>query len=144
MPQPELAKIEKVSLAAIEPNTRRGGELRVVLGPKTAGATSGFMGALTLAPGEYVSEHYHPYSEEFLYVVRGSMKVRVDGDWISLDADEGLMVPIGVRHRVENDGTEPAFAVFSLGPLAPEPRLGHVDTEPVPRPEVGHQKIANG
>lgn len=144
MPQQQFAKIEKVSLADIEPNTRRGGKLRVVLGPKTAGATSGFMGALTLAPGEYVSEHYHPYSEEFLYVVRGSMNVRVDDEWITLDADEGLMVPVGVRHRVENNGTEPSFAVFSLGPLAPEPRLGHVETEPVPHPDVENQKIANG
>lgn len=144
MSQRQVAKIEKVSLADIEPNIRRGGALRVVLGPKTVGATTGFMGTLDLAPGEYVSEHYHPYSEEFLYVVRGSMNVRVDGEWITLAANEGLMVPIGVRHRVENNGAEPGFAVFSLGPLAPEPRLGHVDTEPVPNPEVAHQKIANG
>ena len=143
MPQSQVAKIEKVSFADIEPNTRRGGELRVVLGPKTASATTGFMGALTLAPGEYVSEHYHPYSEEFLYVVRGRMSVRVDDEWVTLNADEGLLVPIGVRHRVENNGIEPSFAVFSLSPLAPEPRLGHVDTEPVPHPEAPHQKIAN-
>ena len=132
MPQPQVAKIVKVSLAEIAPNTRRGGDLRVVLGPKSTGATTGFMGALTLAPGEYVSEHYHPYSEEFLYLIRGSMDVRVDGGWITLAPDEGVMVPIGVRHRVENNGSEPCFALFSIGPLAPEPRLGHVDTEPLP------------
>jgi len=143
MPHHDVAKIEKVALTDAEPNTRRGGTLRVVLGPKTAGATTGFMGVLDLAPGEYVSEHYHPYSEEFLYVVRGSMNVRVDGEWISLDANEGVLVPIGVRHRVENNGTDPSSAVFSLGPLAPEPRLGHVDTEPVPNPGVDHQKITN-
>jgi putative monooxygenase len=142
--QSQTAKIEKVPLSGVEPNTRRGGELRVVLGPRTCGATSGFMGAVSLAPGEYVSEHYHPYSEEFLYVVRGTLNVRVDDEWITLHANEGLMVPIGVRHRVENNGTGPGFAVFSLSPLAPEPRLGHVDTEPVPHPEVGHHKIANG
>jgi putative monooxygenase len=144
MPQHEVVKIEKVALADVEPNTRRGGDLRVVLGPKTAGATSGFMGVLDLAPGEYVSEHYHPYSEEFLYVVSGRMSVRVDGDWLELAENEGVLVPIGVRHRVENNGTEPGRAVFSLGPLAPEPRLGHVDTEPVPSPEIAHQKITNG
>lgn len=143
MPQHQVAKIEKVSLADIEPNTRRGGDLRVVLGPKTAGATTGFMGTLRLAPGEYVSEHYHPYSEEFFYVVRGTVDIRVDGEWIALGENEGVLVPIGVRHRVANTGTEPSFVVFSLGPLAPEPRLGHVDTEPVPNPDVEHQQIVN-
>jgi putative monooxygenase len=77
-------------------------------------------------------------------VVRGSMNVRVDGEWHSLGADEAPLVPIGVRHRVENIGIEPSFAVFSLSLLAPEPQLGHVDTEPVPRPEVAYQPIANG
>jgi putative monooxygenase len=143
VPQHQVTKIEKVSLADIEPNTRRGGDLRVVLGPKTAGATTGFMGALQLAPGEYVSEHYHPYSEEFFYVMRGSVNIRVDGEWITLGENEGVLVPIGVRHRVENNGAEPSFAVFSLGPLAPEPSLGHVDTEPVPNPDVEFHQIVN-
>lgn len=38
-------------------------------------------------------------------------------------------MPIGVRHRVRNTGTETASIVFHLGPLAPRPELGHVDTE---------------
>ncbi len=40
-----------------------------------------------------------------------------------------LYIPIGVRHRLRNTGDEEAFAVFHLGPLAPRPELGHVDTE---------------
>jgi putative monooxygenase len=126
------AKVRKVSLAEITPNRRRGGDLRVVLGPATVQATSGFLGVLTLEPGEYVSEHYHPYSEEFLYVVSGGLVLRLDGEPLRLDATEGVLVPIGVRHRVENDGPVTATAVFQLGPLAPRPELGHVDTEPPP------------
>ncbi|RSM44879.1 cupin domain-containing protein [Amycolatopsis balhimycina DSM 5908] len=132
----------KVRLSDIEPNRRRGGDLRVLLSPRTVGSTTGFMGALTLLPGEFVAEHYHPYSEEFLYVVRGRMDVRVDGEYRQLAENEGLLVPIGVRHRVENNGTETSFAVFSLGPLASEPHLGHVDTEEVPHPEIAHQPIS--
>jgi putative monooxygenase len=132
-----------VRLSDIEPNRRRGGDLRVLLGPKTAGSTTGFMGALTLQPGEFVAEHYHPYSEEFLFVVRGAMDVRVDGEYRHVGADEGLMVPIGVRHRVENNSTETSFAVFSLGPLAAEPRLGHVDTEEVPDPDAAPLRITD-
>jgi putative monooxygenase len=122
----------KARLADIEPMRGRGGEIRVLLGPATVGATSGFLGHLLLRPGEYVSEHYHPYSEEFLYLVSGTLTVSVDGRPVDLLPGEAVMVPIGIRHRVVNSGTEDAVAVFHLCPLAPEPRLGHVNTEPLP------------
>lgn len=128
-------KIRKVAAAEVPANRRRGGDIRVVLGPSTAGATSGFLGVLTLATGEYVSEHLHPYSEEFIYVIRGSLTVRVDGDPVELAAGEGLVVPIGTRHRVENTSGAEAEAVFHLSPLAPRPDLGHVDTEELPAPQ---------
>lgn len=124
--------IEKVSLDDVVANTRRGGDLRVLLSPRTVGSTSGFMGAGWLQPGQRITEHYHPYSEEFLYLVRGELTVRVDGEPIGLVAGDGLLIPINVRHRVENTGSEQAFGVFHLGPLAPRPELGHVDTEPLP------------
>lgn len=116
----------------VPPNRRRGGDIRTVLSPATTGATAGFLGTLTLEPGEVVTEHWHPYSEEFLYCVRGTITVRLNGKPRTLRADQGMHIPIGVRHRLVNDGKETAFLVFSLGPLAPRPELGHVDTEPAP------------
>jgi putative monooxygenase len=123
---------KKVAWRDVAPNRRRGGDIRVVLGPATVGATSGFLGLLTLQPGELVTEHYHPYSEEFLYVVSGTIAVRVDGTEITVGQGEGLMVPINARHRVVNPTDSTAVAVFHLCPLAPRPELGHVDTEPLP------------
>ena len=121
----------KVAASDMESNRRRGGDLRTMLSPATVKSTSGFMGVLTLQPGECVTEHYHPYSEEFVYLVSGQLLVRLDGEPVPLAAGEGLFIPIGTRHRLENsDAAQPAFAVFHLGPLAPRPDLGHVDTEP--------------
>jgi putative monooxygenase len=134
-------KITKVARADVVSNRRRGGDIRVVLGPATAGATTGFLGTLTLVPGEFVSEHYHPYSEEFLYVVSGTLTVRVDGEPIELTAGEGVLVPKNVRHRVENDNDTPAECVFHLCPLAPRPELGHVDTEELPNADAPHMSI---
>ena len=135
----------KVAACDVAVNRRRGGQIRVVLSPKTVASTSGFMGTLTLAPDEFVAEHYHPYSEEFLYVVRGRLTVRTpDAPLTELAGGEGIMIPKGVRHRVWNPGEEETFAIFQLSPLAPRPELGHVDTEPLPAsgaaeavPEVG-------
>ncbi|SCE96545.1 cupin domain-containing protein [Micromonospora mirobrigensis] len=118
-----------VAARDVPADRRRGGELRVLLGPKTVGATSGFMGVAALGPGERIAEHYHPYSEEFLYVSRGAITVDLDDEPVSLATGEALFVPRNVRHRLRNTGDEAAEVVFHLGPLAPRPELGHVDTE---------------
>jgi putative monooxygenase len=110
-------------------DTRRGGDVRTLLSPKTAGSTSGFMGVATIAPGERITEHYHPYSEEFIYVVSGALDAQLDGESHRLSARQALLIPLNVRHRLVNDGQEDAFIVFHLGPLAPRPDAGHVDTE---------------
>ena len=128
-----------VAARDVPPDQRRGGELRVLLGPRTVGSTSGFMGVATLAPGERIAEHYHPYSEEFLYVARGAITVDLDDRPVPVAAGEALYIPVDTRHRLRNTGDEPAEVVFQLGPLAPRPELGHVDTErtgtPPARPE---------
>src|SRR4051794_15160527 len=118
-----------VPSAGIPPDRRRGGEIRVVLGPRTSGATSGFMATAAIAPGERIAEHQYPYAEEFLYVAVGAIVAELDGVPHPLAAGEGLLIPPHVRHRLVNAGREDATIVFHLGPLAPTPEVGHVDTE---------------
>lgn len=118
-----------VTAQDVPANRRRGGDVRTVLAPSTVGATSGFMGTVTLLPGDVVTEHYHPYSEEFLFLVSGQITVRLDGVEHQLAAGTGVFIPIGIRHRLRNSGAEVASGVFHLSPLAPRPDLGHVDTE---------------
>ncbi|WP_225851141.1 cupin domain-containing protein [Streptomyces sp. HPF1205] len=113
----------------IQPNRRRGGDLRAMLTPSVVGATSGFMGLAMIEPGERIAEHYHPYSEEFVFVVCGELEVDLDGAAHPLRPDQGLLIPKDVRHRFRNVGSGQARMVFHLGPLAPRPELGHVDTE---------------
>jgi putative monooxygenase len=126
----EASKLPNVrSVEEVAPDTRRGGDLRTLLAPKSVGSTSGFMGVATIPAGDWISEHYHPYSEEFVFVVQGGMTARLDGVNHDVPAGHGLFVPINVRHRFANDGDEETFLVFHLSPLAPEPPLGHVDTE---------------
>lgn len=124
-----------VHLDDTSPNRRRGGDLRAMLTPATVGATSGFMGMALIEPGDRIGEHYHPYSEEFVFVVSGSLEVDLDGVCHPLRPNEGLLIPIDVRHRFRNVGTTEARMVFHLGPLAPRPELGHVDTEATPTME---------
>ena len=108
---------------------RRGGDVRTLLSPKTVGSTSGFMGMATIPSGDRIAEHYHPYSEEFVYVVDGTIIAELDGVRQEVKARHALYIPIKVRHRLKNEGNRDATIVFHLGPLAPKPEWGHVDTE---------------
>ena len=74
-----------VDLSEVEPNCRRGGDLRALLTPATVGSTSGFMGVAIVQPGDRIGEHYHPYSEEFVYVVCGRLEVDLDGEALGVD-----------------------------------------------------------
>lgn len=118
-----------ISLDDISADTRRGGEVRVVLSPKTVGSTTGFMGVAMLGPGEKISEHYHPYSEEFVYVTHGKIVAQCDGIRHEVGSQQGVLIPIGVKHRLINEDDQDAVLVFHLCPLAPRPDMGHVDTE---------------
>ncbi|MEU7152373.1 cupin domain-containing protein [Streptomyces sp. NPDC045470] len=137
-----ITRTVKVSAGEVAPNTKRGGDLRVTLSPRTVGCTSGFGGVLTLEPGDFVTEHYHPYSEEFLHVVEGRLTMTLDGEPIGLTAGDSLLVPIGVRHRLVNTGQSPARCAFHLSPLAPRPELGHVDTEEAQCPEEANPDVS--
>lgn len=128
--EPGKAEPAKIRTASeMHADTRRGGDLRVLLSPKTVGSTSGFMGYATIAAGDKISEHYHPYSEEFCYVIKGTMIARLDGTPHEVKAGQAVFIPINVRHRLMNQGSEEVAIVFHLSPLAPRPELGHVDTE---------------
>ncbi|WUS95448.1 cupin domain-containing protein [Streptomyces sp. NBC_00708] len=126
-----------VDLSETQPNRRRGGDLRALLTPTAVGATSGFMGLAIVEPGDRIGEHYHPYSEEFVYVVQGLLEVDLDGETHTMRPDQGLLIPPHVRHRFRNVGDTEARMVFHLGPLAPRPELGHVDTEVTETAEAG-------
>jgi aromatase len=107
----------------------RGGDMRTILAPGTAGSAFGLTGLVELAPGERVNEHYHPYSEESLVLVQGQVEVDLDGRPSPLAPRQAVLVPRNMRHRVRNTGSTTALLVFALSPLAPRPDLGHVDTE---------------
>lgn len=143
MPEPVEYAIPPrvVTLDEVPANRRRGGDLRVTLSPTTVGSTCGFMGLAIVAPGETITEHYHPYSEEFVHLVCGTLEVDLDGVTHELHAEQSLMVPRFMRHRFRNTGRVEARMVFQLAPLAPRPELGHVDTEAPVAPHDSHPDV---
>jgi quercetin dioxygenase-like cupin family protein len=130
-PDVDVAPYESklVSMDDVPSDTRRGGDLRTLLSPKTVGSHWGFMGVARIAPGDSIAEHYHPYSEEFVFLFEGNLVARIDGDPKPLPSGSAIFIPILARHKFINESDEDAFMVFHLCPLAPRPPMGHVDTE---------------
>lgn len=121
-----------VGIDDVPPLTTRGADIRLLLTPATVGAVTGFLGVALVKPGERITEHYHPYSDEFLYLASGEVTLDLDGEPTTLRAGQALLVPRNVRHRVRNTSEGEAHIVFHLCPLAPRSDLNHVDTEARP------------
>ena len=128
-PTPAIA-IRTVSIDDVPANRRRGGDIRTILSPATVGATSGFLGTLQLEPGEVVTEHWHPYSEEFLFCVRGRDHAPARrrgppaaGERGRAHPDRGA-APADQRRRRRRRSSSSSSARWR-----PAPQLGHVDTE---------------
>ncbi|EME57641.1 hypothetical protein H074_20662 [Amycolatopsis decaplanina DSM 44594] len=99
------------------------------------------MGTITVPAHQFVAEHYHPYSDEFLFLVDGAITLRTGDDSMELNAGEAVMIPRGHRHRFDNLSDVDAFGVFHICPLAPRPEIGHVETEPVPFPDAAPPRV---
>jgi putative monooxygenase len=122
-------QIASVSRASVPAKADRGGNMHILLSPRTVETKTGFMGTLALAPAEIYKKHYHPYSDEYLYVINGEVTITGDSNTIIAQADTGVFIPKDAPHRLQNTGTEDALIIFFACPLAPRPDLGHVMLE---------------
>ncbi|CDR06332.1 cupin domain-containing protein [Streptomyces iranensis] len=131
-----MSVLTKVALGDVVPSRRLGGSIYPLLTPGSVGASAGFLGAMKLAPGEFIAAHYHPHSEEFIFIAEGEVLLTAGGEELRLSRTEAAMVPKFTPHRIQNDGGEPALVVFQMAPLAPSPAEGHVEVEPAPNPDA--------
>ena len=68
---------------------------------------------MTVDPGRTVGgpDNYHAESDQWLYAVRGTGLVTVDGDSERVSAGDLVRIEAGERHSIENDGDEPLETV---------------------------------
>ncbi|MFC6863545.1 cupin domain-containing protein [Halomicroarcula sp. GCM10025817] len=68
---------------------------------------------MTVDPGRTVGgpDNYHAESDQWLFVVRGTGLVTVDGDTQRVEDGDLLRIEARERHGIENDGDEPLKTV---------------------------------
>jgi mannose-6-phosphate isomerase-like protein (cupin superfamily) len=79
-----------------------------------------------MPPGTAESRHRHARSRQFFYVLRGALRIEVEGRVHDLGPGDGVEVAPTLAHQVTNTGSTPArFLVISQPP-------SHGDREPAP------------
>lgn len=66
---------------------------------------------ITVAPGQKLSLQYHMKRCEFWTVVRGQARVSVGDDIAICGPEESRFIPVGMRHRLENTGSDDLVVV---------------------------------
>ncbi|GIM92602.1 cupin domain-containing protein [Paractinoplanes toevensis] len=136
-----MTVLRKVAMGEIAPSRRLGAEIRFLLTAGTVGARSGFLGTMSIRDGEFVAAHLHPYSDEFVFLADGSLRLTLDGEEYTLERHEAILIPKGTAHRMHNVSGGPALVVFGVTPLAPSPEQGHVELEALPDPDAAPPRV---
>jgi quercetin dioxygenase-like cupin family protein len=103
-----------------------GGEARVLLtGDNTAGEC--WMGYFREDPGFMTNLHYHPKTDEQVYVLEGVLSVYIDEAWHELGAGTLGVLPRGKPHAQGNRSDKPVHFVGSGAPSGFEKLFPGVD-----------------
>ncbi len=62
--------------------------------------------------------HHHQHTTEVYYIIRGTGKVELDGEWSAIEPGCVVYIPAGVRHRVVADD-EIETVVVAVPPFNP-------------------------
>ena len=86
-----------------------------------SGQTGGALTAWesTAAPGEGPPLHLHVSEDEFMYVLEGRLRFRLDESYHSAPAGSFTFIPRGVPHTWQNAGEGPARILFAFTPASP-------------------------
>jgi quercetin dioxygenase-like cupin family protein len=103
-----------------------GGEARILLtGEKTGGAW--WMGRFREDPGFMTSLHFHPKTDEQVYVLEGTLSVYIDGSWHELRPGTLGILPHGMPHAQGNRTDKPVHFVGTGSPSGFEQLFPAVD-----------------
>jgi mannose-6-phosphate isomerase-like protein (cupin superfamily) len=70
-----------------------------------------------MPPGTSEVRHYHQKANQFFYVLRGNLRIDVEGNENSLSAGQGLHIEAGKHHQVHNrSASDVEFLVVSNPP----------------------------
>jgi quercetin dioxygenase-like cupin family protein len=93
------------------------GEARLMLNAERTGGAR-WMGRFREDPGFTTNLHYHPQTDEQVYILEGTLSVYTDGAWHELKAGTLGLLPKGQPHAQGNRSDKPVHFLGSGTPAA--------------------------
>lgn len=109
--------MEVVNLNQVKPfTTKDGSEIREILAPRNSSIKNQSLAEARIAPRQTTEEHYHIRTEEIYYILRGKGRMWLENDSREIQAGDGIAIPPGQRHKIENSGQEPLVLLCCCAP----------------------------
>lgn len=109
--------MEIVNRSRVEPFiTKDASEIREILAPRNSSIRNQSLAEATVAPGQTTGEHYHLRSEEIYYILQGKGRIWLEDDSKEVRAGDGIAIPPGKRHKIENISKMPLVILCCCAP----------------------------
>jgi mannose-6-phosphate isomerase-like protein (cupin superfamily) len=96
--------------------TKDGSEIRELLAYRNSVIRNQSLAEATIAPGQSTQEHYHPKSEEIYYILHGTGRMKLEGEFREVGPLDAIAIPPGQRHKIWNTGAEPLVLLCCCAP----------------------------
>jgi len=96
--------------------TKDGSEIRSILDRTNSSAANQSLAEATLPPGAATAPHRHPRTEEIYYILRGAGRMTVGTEHRGVGPGDGILIPPGTRHTIQNVGREPLVFLCCCAP----------------------------
>lgn len=84
--------------------TKDGSEIREILADRNSCIEKQSLAEARLPPGARTTKHYHPQTEEIYYLLEGSARMEIDGEFRDVGPGDAIAIPAGAIHQITNTG----------------------------------------
>jgi mannose-6-phosphate isomerase-like protein (cupin superfamily) len=70
--------------------------------------------------------HYHKQAQQFFFILQGTATFEVEGQTIEVEAEQGLHIKPGHKHRIMNNGVEDLEFILSSQPSTNKDRYAPI------------------
>ena len=103
--------------------TADGSQIRELVHPNFSGACNQSLAEATLAQNSATAEHYHAKTEEIYYILRGTGRLRIEGETREVQSGDVVLIRAGQKHKIWNCGAEDLVFLCCCAPA-----YSHEDT----------------
>ncbi len=96
--------------------TKDGSEIRELLAYRNSSIRRQSLAEATIAVGAATQEHYHPKAEEIYYILRGTGRMKIEGELRDVGPLDAIAIPPGQKHKLWNTGAEPLVLLCCCAP----------------------------